>query len=83
MNHSKLKSILLFLFFTTFCFSQNIIYTTNQVQVFDFVGSGFSGYIDGNGNQTMFEPPIGKYLFSITKSKSDVYYLLMVKIKIG
>lgn len=34
------------------------IYDTNNVVVQTFVGSGFSGYLDGQGTQTMFNNPM-------------------------
>jgi hypothetical protein len=34
------------------------IYDTNNVVVQTFAGSGFSGYVDGQGTQTMFDGPV-------------------------
>jgi sugar lactone lactonase YvrE len=35
------------------------IYDTNNIAVQTFAGSGFSGYLDGQGQQTMFDNPAG------------------------
>jgi hypothetical protein len=38
--------------------SEAQIYETNNVVVQTFAGSGFSGYVDGQGTQTMFNGPL-------------------------
>ena len=39
------------------CHTGAQIYDTNNVVVQTFAGSGFSGYVDGKGVQTMFNNP--------------------------
>lgn len=50
---------LLTLIFTISCLACNAqIYDTNNVAVQTLAGSGFAGYVDGDGQQTMFNFPI-------------------------
>lgn len=54
------------------------IYIDSQVTVSDFVGSGFVGYIDGSGVETMFEPayPFLPKNFQMTKGENGSLYLI-------
>ncbi|MDB6023346.1 MAG: hypothetical protein JWQ04_3203 [Pedosphaera sp.] len=52
----KLFIVIVFSAFCLSAFAQN--YDTNGVTVQTFVGSAFSGYLDGQGQQTMFNGPI-------------------------
>ena len=47
------------------------IYDTNYVVVQTFAGSGFYGYLDGQGTQTLFNAPMG----IVADSSSDLFVL--------
>ena len=57
---SKCKTLgLLSIMLSAFCHYSNAqTYDTNNDVVETFAGSGFSGYLDGQGTQTMFDGPL-------------------------
>jgi hypothetical protein len=76
----RIKSIcriLLFLSTVTLCFGE-IVYVTDAVTVEEFVGSGFVGYVDGSGIETMFEPayPFLPKNFQMTKGGNGNIYVI-------
>lgn len=76
------KQILALLFiFILNAYSGEPIFISEPVEVSDFVGSEFYGYIDGVGDQTMFQPSFdtsgsGRSFIYITANPDGTIYLL-------
>ena len=51
------------------------IYDTNNVVVQTFAGSGFSGYVDGVGQQTMFNNPNA----IVADSRGNLFVVILYK----
>jgi len=76
----KQKLALLFIFILN-AYSGEPIFISEPVEVSDFVGSEFYGYIDGVGDQTMFQPSFdtsgsGRSFLYLTANPDGTIYLL-------
>jgi hypothetical protein len=72
------KFILLFSAVKVLALGSITIYIDSPVTVADFVGSGYVGYVDGSGIETMFEPayPFLPKNFQMTKGSNGNIYVI-------
>ena len=52
-------------------------YDTNNIVVQTFAGSGFSGYVDGVGQQTMFNNPLARIFHKFSMSELASLFLVV------